>query len=135
LVESVESVLLSLLTQIPSPDLYNLAPPSSPSATSHTPHSTAQDHTASYRTAKATMDAIENCREEVPGNLEANQLVLGDSVRESLAKVMATCSQLASSDSYLEHKKDKVRTSKVYMYVSYRTQLASKINVTLSFIS
>ena len=110
LVESIESVLLSLLTQIPSPDLYNLAPPSSPSATSHTPHSTTQDHSASYRTAKATMDAIENCREEVPGHLEANEIVLGGSgVRESLAKVMTTCSQLPSSDNYLEHKKDKVR--------------------------
>ena len=56
------------------------------------------------------MDTIENCREEVPGHLETNKIVLGGSagVRESLTKVMTTCSQLASSDSYLEHKKDKV---------------------------
>lgn len=112
LVESIESVLLPLLTQIPSPDLYNLAPPSFPSS-SHTPHSTIQDHTA--RLAKATMDAIENCKEEVPGYLEANQIALDGSVRESLAKVMDTCSQLASSDNYLEHKKNKV-----HMY-AYRT--------------
>ena len=111
LVESIEAVLLPLLTQVPSPDLYNLAPPSSTSHTpNHTHHSTTRDHSASYRTAKATMDAIENCREEVPGRLEANEIVLGGSagVKESLAKVMTTCSQLASSDSYLEHKKDKV---------------------------
>ena len=60
------------------------------------------------RTTKATIDAIENCKEEVPGRLEANQIVLDGSVREYLARVMATCSQLASRDSYLQHKKDKV---------------------------
>ena len=55
------------------------------------------------------MDAIEICREEVPGHLEANEIVLGGlGVRESLAKVMTTYSQLPSSDNYLEHKKDKV---------------------------
>ena len=61
------------------------------------------------------MDAIENCKEEVPGYLDANRIALDGSVRESLAKVMDTCSQLASSDNYLEHKKDKV-----HMY-TYRT--------------
>ena len=104
LAESVESVLLPLLTQLPSPDLYNLAPPS-PSS-NHTPHSTEQEHTA--RLAKATMDAIDNCKEGVPGYLEANDIVLDSSMRENLAKVMTTCSQLASSDKYLKHKKDKV---------------------------
>ena len=70
LVETIETVL-PLLTQIQSPELYSLPLPSS--ATNHTPHSTTQDHTASYRMAKATMDAIEKCRKEVPGHLEANQ--------------------------------------------------------------
>ena len=54
------------------------------------------------------MDAIDNCKEEVPGYLEANQIMLDGSVRESLMKVMTTCSQLTSSDDYLEQKKDKV---------------------------
>ena len=111
LVESIESVLLPLLTQIPSPDLYNLAPPSSPSK-SHTPHSTTQDH--ADRITKATMDAIENCKEEVPGHLETNQISLDGSVRENLVKVMVTCSQLAASDNYLQHKKDKVQCTKIY---------------------
>ena len=71
------------------------------------------------------MDAIENCREEVPGHLEANEIVLGGSarVRESLVKVMTTCSQLASSDSYLEHKKDKVYT---YVHVHVYSLLESR---------
>ena len=55
------------------------------------------------------MDAIENCKEEVPGHLEANQISLDGSVRENLAKVMVTCSQLAASNNYLQHKKDKVQ--------------------------
>ena len=68
------------------------------------------------------MDTIENCREEVPGRLEANEIVLGGSagVRESLAKVMTTCSQLASSGSYLEHKKDKVMYVIIIMYKGAR---------------
>ena len=74
------------------------------------------------------MDAIENCREEVPGHLEANEIVLAGGsagVRETLVKVMTTCSQLASSDSYLEHKKDKVPYTIIIMYkglgVDYRS--------------
>ena len=61
------------------------------------------------------MDAIENCKEKVPGHLEANQISLDASVRENLAKVMITCSQLAASNNYLQHKKDKVYT----MYHKY----------------
>ena len=69
------------------------------------------------------MDAIENCKEEVPGYLEANRIVMDGTVRESLAKLMGSCSQLASSENYLEHKKDKVHNI-MYAYW-YSTQHSS----------
>ena len=78
------------------------------------------------------MDAIENCKEEVPGHLEANQLVLDGSVREYLARVIATCSQLASRDNYLQHKKDKVHD---YEYHLHNCNFFSKPNIVYSISS
>ena len=106
LVESIESVLVPLLTRIPSPDLYNLTPPTS-SSPSHTPHlNSAQVRTA--RLTKATTDAMDNCKEEIPGYLEANEITLDGSMKEKLTKAMTVCSQLELSNVYLEHKKNKV---------------------------
>ena len=105
LVESIESVLVPLLTQIPSPDLYELAPPTS--SPSHTPHSNSA-HVRTARLTKAKTDAIDNCKEEIPGYLEANKTTLDGSVNERLMKAMTACSQLELSNDFLEHKKIKV---------------------------
>ena len=67
------------------------------------------------------MDAIENCKEEVPGHLEANRISLDGSMRENLMKVMITCSQLAANDNYLQHKKNKVQCT-INILFSHHTQ-------------
>lgn len=90
---------------MPSPELYNLPPPSPSTPSSHhTPH-WAQDKAA--RLTKITVNTIDNCKDQLPSPLEGDG-TLTDSLRETLTKVMNTCSQLALCDSYLEHRKDKV---------------------------
>ena len=88
--ESVDSVLVPVLTQIPSPELYNVTPPTT--TTNHT-H---QD--------KVVMDLLDHCKEQLPGLLGAGP-VMAEPLKEKLGREMKTCSQLASREDYVEHRR------------------------------
>ena len=107
---SIEFLVIPLLTQLPSPELYSNPPPSpSTPTTNHTPGNT--PHQSNKRTAtmlmKRTLDAIVNCRDQLPSLLDREPIVLG-TLTDALMKEMHVCKQLTSSDDYLQHKRNKV---------------------------
>lgn len=109
--ESIESLLVPLLTQIPSPELYTVPTPSSNNTPNHTPrHTPHWAHNKRAILTKAILDAIDNCKDQLPSRMEGDHVTM-EALKETIEKVMATCSQLTCSDDYLGYKKDKVHAN------------------------
>ena len=50
------------------------------------------------------MDLLDHCKEQLPGLLGAGP-VMAEPLKEKLGREMKTCSQLASREDYVEHRR------------------------------
>ena len=103
--EAIESLLLPVLAQVPSPELYNL--PSSPTPSSGPPAVPSSpppspSHNQLSGCGRTVVRTLEYCYEKLPQPLPVDREI-GETVQARLMEEMSICSQKDSVADYHAH--------------------------------
>lgn len=98
---AIDTLLLPLLTSVPSPELYNL-PITTTTTTSIPPPPPSPSHDTLSAQSRAVVRTLEYCCEHLPQPLSPAG-VISEAVRAELMKQMRLCSQLEAVVDYHFH--------------------------------